>query len=90
MTSDDRQAVEDEFEAVRAPGLMIAEAAKRFALASSHLEWALQMTDPATADERVNFNQAYADQELDRHTPAWRESREDLRHALEQNAERIR
>lgn len=91
MTDDERQQLADEFEAVRAPALVIGDAASIFKTRTADLEWALMMTDPATAAERrVGFDQGYADRELDTRARWWREARDELRHVLEQHAERVR
>lgn len=91
MNAEERRQVADGFEATRAPGLSIYDAARVFRIAVVNLEWALEMTDPATATERQEdgFNQDYADDELDKTAPRWRAARDELRHQLEQHASRF-
>jgi hypothetical protein len=93
MTDDERQQLVDEFEAARAPGLRIADAAATFKARTADLEWSLSMTDPATAGERqqgVGFNQGYADRRLEQDCRAWREARDGLQYAIENGGDRVR
>lgn len=91
MDRAERQTLADEFEAVRAPGLSIADAAARFKARTADLEWALWATEPDTDRAHgVNFDADYADRALEVRGQDWRRARDDLRHELEQHAERFR
>lgn len=90
MNAAERSTLADEFEATRAPGLRVAEAAHRFRIACGSLEWALWATDPESHEDGGAFNHVYAAARLDEVAPEWRAARDKLRHALEQDAERVR
>jgi hypothetical protein len=84
-----REALIGEFERCRAPVLRIADAAKRAALATDALEWALWATDPKSHEPDARFNHAYAAQELAKRTPEWREAVGDLAATLDDDADRL-
>lgn len=89
MNSTERQILSDQLEDCRAAILTIDKAAHDLKNCTDDLEWALMMTDPATVVEHVNFNQSYADRELDARARRWRAARDELRHALDQRAQQI-
>lgn len=86
----ERRKLETEFETTRAPGLRIADAAKRLKNATDALEWALWATDSSSHAESTNFNHEYAKESLTTSIPLWRKARDELRYALEQDAEAFR
>lgn len=71
----------DEFEAVRAPGLRIADAARVFATRTADLEWALWATDPDDPPSEP-FDHTYAREALVKRGQAWRAARDGLMEAL--------
>ena len=84
LTAAERKDVSDEFEAACAPGLRIAEVARRFAVATEALEWALWATERGEAQRGMNRD--YCERSLATRAPAWREARDDLMGALEGDA----
>lgn len=84
LTKGERAQVADEFEHMRATGLRIAEAGRRFAVATEGLEWALWATEDG--DAQPGMNRDYCERALATRAPAWRQTRDDLRAALEDDA----
>jgi hypothetical protein len=88
-SATDREQLEGEFEAARASGLRVAEAAAAFRVATNDLEWALWATDPASHED-APFNHDYAARRLAEAAPKWRNARDNLHFTLEQDTKAIR